>query len=207
MAEERSIDNPVTGEHYTAVNRGVDTDGAYVEGRGFLPPGTRPPGVHRHPHQDEKVTIVSGRIRARVGKEEREYGPGESAVLPRGIWHDFWVLGDEPAVTIGRAEPALGIEMLLVTLAGLAQEGKTDRRGRPRLLQGAVIGTFYGEIAEFKIPPPAVQRIVLPPLAALARRRGYRPYYERHFLPGEIEAILDIWAAHRPWAGNRRPQA
>jgi quercetin dioxygenase-like cupin family protein len=207
MPEERSIHNPVTGEQYTAMTRGVDTGGAYVEGRGLLPPGTRPPGIHRHPHQDEQVTVVRGRIRARIGREEREYGPGESAMLPRGVWHDFWVISDEPAVTIGRATPALGIEMLLVTLAGLAQEGRTDRRGRPHLLQGAVIGTFYAEIAVFKTPPPAVQRVLLPPLAALGRRRGYRPYYERHFEPGEIDAILDIWAAHRPWASNRRPEA
>ncbi len=118
MAEERSIHNPVTGEHYTSVTRGVDTGGAYVEGRGL-----------------------------------------------------------------------------------------TGQRGRPRLLQGGVIGTFYGEIAEFRTTPPVVQRILLPPFAALGRRCGYRPYYERHFLPGEIDAILDIWAAHRPWAGNQRPQA
>jgi quercetin dioxygenase-like cupin family protein len=207
MPEERSLHNPVTGEHYTSVVRSVDTGGAFVEGRGLLPPGTRPPGIHRHPHQDEKVTVVSGRIRARVGNDEREYGPGESALLPRGVWHDFWVIGDEPAVTIGRAEPALGIEMLLVTLAGLAQEGKTDRHGRPRLLQGAVIGTFYRDIAEFKTPPPAVQRVLLPPLAALGRWRGHRAYYDRHFQPGEIDAILDVWAAHRPWAGYRRPHA
>jgi len=207
VSDERSIHNPVTGETWTSVVRGVDTNGAHVEGRGLLPPGARPPGVHRHPHQDERITVVDGRICVRVGDEEREYGPGESVFLPRGVWHDFWVVGSEPAETIGRAEPALGIEMILSTLAGLAKEGKTDRRGRPRLLQGAVIGTFYREVAEFRMPPPAVQRVLLPPLAALGRKRGYRPYYERHFEPGEIETILDYWAAHRPWAGNRRPDA
>ncbi len=207
MEEQREIYNPVTRERYVSVVRGVDTGGAYVEGRGYLPVGARPPGIHRHPHQDERVSVVSGRIRARIGGEEREFGPGETVELPRGVWHDFWVVGDGPAETVARATPALGIELLLGTLAGLANEGKTDRNGRPRPLQGAVIGQFYFEVAQFKRPPPAVQRILLPPLAALGKRRGYRPYYERHFLPGEIDAILDIWAAHRPWAGNRRPQA
>jgi hypothetical protein len=50
-----------------------------------------------------------------------------------------------------------------------------------------------------------VQRLVLPVLAAIGKRRGLRPYYERHFQPGEIEAILNHWAANRPWAGNRLP--
>lgn len=205
MPEERTIHNPVTGERWTALVRGADTGGRHVKGRGLLPPGTRPPGIHRHPHQDERVTVLSGRVCVRVGKVTRECGPGDSVFLPRGVWHDFWVVGDEPAETIGEAEPALGIEMILATLAGLAQEGKTDKRGRPRLVQGAVLGTFFGEVAEFRTPPPAVQRLLLPPLAALGRRRGLRPYYDRHFEPGEIDAVLDHWAANRPWAGNTRP--
>ncbi|MEA2717871.1 MAG: hypothetical protein QOI99_2188 [Actinomycetota bacterium] len=202
---ERSIFNPVTGERYVSIVRGSDVGGDYVEGRGFLPVGARPPGIHRHANQDELVTVVKGRIRAIVGQEEREFGPGESAVLPRGQWHDFWVVGDEPAETIARATPALGIEMILATLAGLAVEGKTDKKGRPRPLQGAVIGQFYAEVAQFKMPPPAVQRVVLPLLASIGRRRGYRPYYDRHFEPGEVEAILTHWAAHRPWDDYRRP--
>ena len=155
MGEERSIHNPVTGETWTAMVRGVDTGGAHVKGRGHLPPGTRAPGVHRHPHQDERVTVVTGRVCVQVGKDVREYGPGESVFLPRGVWHDFWVLGDEPAETIGEAEPALGIEMILATLAGLAREGKTDKRGRPRLLQGAVIGasTATWPSLAFRLPP------------------------------------------------------
>ena len=84
MTAPRSIHNPVTGERYVEVVRGSATGGDYVEGRGFLPVGTRPPGVHRHPNQDELVTVVKGRICARIGKEEFEFGPGEVAVLPRG---------------------------------------------------------------------------------------------------------------------------
>lgn len=206
MDDERSIYNPVTGERYVSMARSADTRGEYVEGRGFLPIGARPPGVHRHRHQDESVTVVRGQIRARVGKEEREYGPGESLILPRAVWHDFWVVGDTDAEVIGRATPALGIELLLATLAGLAVEGRTDKRGRPRPLQGAVIGQFYQEVAEFKTPPPAVQRVLFPVLASLGRRRGLRPYYDRHFEPGEIDEILTHWASHRPWAGNSVPR-
>lgn len=83
VGEERSIHNPVTGERFVSMVRGSDTNGDYVEGRGFLPVGTRPPGVHRHAHQDESVTVVTGRIRARVGDEENEYGPGETLFLPK----------------------------------------------------------------------------------------------------------------------------
>lgn len=205
MDEPRSLHNPVTGERFVAVARSVDTGGAHAEARGFFPLGTRPPGVHRHPHQDESITVVSGRIRARIGSEEREYGPGESVVLPKGVWHDYWVVGDGPAEVLGRAAPALGLELLLATLAGLAAEGKVDRKGRPRPLQGAVLGQFFWEVAHFKTPPPAVQRALLPVLAALGKRRGLRPYYDRHFQPGEVEAILTTWAAHRPWAGNQVP--
>lgn len=203
MAEERY--NPVTGERFVTTASGLSTGGAYAEGKLLLPLGARPPGIHRHRHQDEVVTVISGRIRARIGNEDREFGPGETAVLPRGVWHDFWVVGDGPAETLGRATPALGLEMLLLTLIGLAEEGKTDKRGRPKLLQGAVIGQFYREVAEFKTPPPAVPRLMFPVLTAIARRKGHRPYYERHFEPGQIDAILEYWAAYRTWDGNRRP--
>jgi len=205
MDEPRSIHNPVTGERFVALTRSSDTGGAYAEARCFLPVGARPPGIHRHPHQDESVTVVKGRIRARIGDEEREYGPGESAVLPKGVWHDFRVVGDSEAEVIGRASPSLGLELLLPTLAGLAAEGRTDRKGRPRPLQGAVLGQFFWEVAHFKTPPPAVQKALLPLLAAIGRRRGLRPYYDRHFQPGEIDEILTHWAAHRSWAGHQRP--
>ena len=209
MADEpepaRTVYNPVTKERFVASTRGADTGGAFTEAEAYFPVGARPPGVHRHPHQDERVTVRKGVIRARIGREEREYGPGETFEMPRGVWHDFWVVGEEPAEFMGRATPALGLELLLVTLAGLAAEGKVDKKGRPRPLQGAVIGQFYWEVAHFKTPPPAVQKVLLPALAALGRRRGLRPYYERHFEPGEIDEILDYWAAHRPWADNRRP--
>ncbi|MGH9279495.1 MAG: cupin domain-containing protein [Acidimicrobiales bacterium] len=203
--EPPTLYNPVTGERFTATATSRSTQGAYAEGKGFLPVGTRPPGVHRHAHQDETVTVLSGRICARVGDDEREYAAGETALLPRGEWHDFWVVGDGPAEAVIRATPALGLELLVQTLAGLASEGKTDKRGRPRLLQGAVIGEFYQEVAQFKTPPPAVQRAMFPLLTAIARRRGYRPYYERHFEPGQIDEILDYWAAYREWDGQRRP--
>ena len=204
-SEPRTLVNPVTGERMTSITRGPETGGAHVEGRGYLPVGWRPPGIHRHPHQDERLTVVSGALRVTIGKERRELAAGESAVLPRGVWHDFEVIGDGPAETIVRAEPALGLEMILATLVGLAKDGKTNKHGLPYPLQGAVIGQFYAEVAQFKKPPPAVQKVVLPALAALGKRRGYRPYYEHHFEPGELDAILDAWAAHRPWAGNRRP--
>lgn len=203
--EPLTLYNPVTGERFTATATSASTGGAYAEAKGYLPAGTRPPGIHRHRHQDEVVTVLTGRICARVGKEVREYGPGERATLPRGQWHDFWVVGDEPCEAVLRATPALGLELLVQTLAGLASEGKVDKRGRPRVLQGAVIGRYFQEVAEFKTPPPAVQRLMFPVLTALGRRRGLRPYYDRHFRPGQIDAILDAWATHREWDGFRRP--
>ena len=68
-----------------------------------------------------------------------------------------------------------------------------------------MIGAFFNEVAEFKTPPPAVQRVLLPLLASLGRRRGYRPYYDRHFQAGQIEEILAHWAAHRSWDDYKPP--
>ena len=42
---------------------------------------------------------ISGRLGVKmVGGVEKEYGPGDGALVPPG--HDAWVIGDEPAVII-----------------------------------------------------------------------------------------------------------
>ena len=61
------------------------------------------------------------------------------------------------------------------SLAALAREGKTNRAGAPcnPLLAALILRHFEDEIY-FVRPPLALQRVVLGPLAALARVLGYR---------------------------------
>ena len=50
-----------------------------------IQPGAEVP-VHTHPHE-QVGHVVSGRMRFRIGDEERELGPGDGYAVPGGITH------------------------------------------------------------------------------------------------------------------------
>jgi hypothetical protein len=53
----------------------------------------------------------------------------------------------------------------------------------PSPLLGALLATRYSKEIRFRKPPQLVQRLLLPPLAALARRRGLERTIERYLDP------------------------
>lgn len=56
------------------------------------PEGAVAPG-HAHPH--EQITVIlSGRVRFRIGNEERVLGPGEAVQIPSGVEHEVEMLED-----------------------------------------------------------------------------------------------------------------
>ena len=86
-----------------------------------------------------------------------------------------WNAGDEEVHVLVDFRPALRTAIAFESLAALAREGKTNRAGAPRnpLLAALILRHFEDEIY-FVRPPLALQRVVLGPLAALARVLGYR---------------------------------
>ena len=64
-------------------------------------------------------------------------------------------------------------------LAGLVADGKTTPRGAPKnpLQLGATFWHFRHE-SRISSPPIVVQNLMLPPLWALAKLFGIRPYYD-----------------------------
>ena len=52
--------------------------------------------------------------------------------------------------------------------------------GNPSLLQLAVIFDEFAELGRPAQPPPAVQKALFAPLAALGRARGYRARYPEY---------------------------
>jgi hypothetical protein len=69
---------------------------------------------------------------------------------------------------------------MVVTLFALGMEGKTDAKGRPTLLQMAVILAEYDDVMEIVGPPLWLQRLAIPLLARLGRARGLRASYAHH---------------------------
>jgi hypothetical protein len=76
--------------------------------------------------------------------------------------------------------PGLRSKEMHEAFRGLSSEGKTTSRGAPKnpLQLGATLWHFRQE-NRVTSPPPRVQNLILPPLAALAKVFGVRPYYDR----------------------------
>jgi len=63
-------------------------------GKCFIEPGQQNP-VHHHPNCDEVLSVISGRIRHRVGDEYVEMTAGDTISIPKGSVHNATNIGDE----------------------------------------------------------------------------------------------------------------
>ena len=62
----------------------------------------------------------------------------------------------------------------ILNLFGLAQDGKTNARGLPNLLQLALLAREFSDVIRFTRPAPAIQSLLFGVLAPVARLAGYR---------------------------------
>ena len=77
--------------------------------------------------------------------------------------------------------PALNVETALETLFGLARDGKTNGRGMPNPLHGALLAREYDLYLPW--PPVPLQRAGTAVLTPIARLLGYRARYEEYSGP------------------------
>jgi quercetin dioxygenase-like cupin family protein len=175
----RPIFNPATGETITYTAIAEDSHGQLVRFNWRSVPG----GViteHIHPRQQEQFTIVAGEARFTLNGTEHVARPGETVVIPAGVPHS--VANPGPAEIDGVVErrPALQAKEFHEALAGLVAEGKTTPAGAPKnpLQLGATFWHFRHE-SRITTTPIWVQNLILPPLWALAKVFGIRPYYDR----------------------------
>ncbi len=59
-----------------------------------------------HTREDEYSFVLAGRMRALLGDEVVEAGPGDLVFKPRNQWHTFWNAGDEPCRILEIISPA-----------------------------------------------------------------------------------------------------
>jgi mannose-6-phosphate isomerase-like protein (cupin superfamily) len=176
--------NPLTGEKAMLVESGEESGGARVvsdfavEAGGFVPGGE-----HVHDHCAEHFEVRAGWITFVIDGEERTLGPGERLSVPPGTWHRWWNAGDGEVRIRARVEPAMRFEEAILILWGLCADGHTNADGRPSALFGALLATRYRPEIRYRQPPDAVQRLLFPPLAALARLLGRERTIERYLDP------------------------
>lgn len=169
----QTLENPASGERLTFRSTSAETNGELVALDLELPPGGRVPGpLHLHPLQEERFEVVSGTMAFRMRRERLVAEPGEVVVVPAGVPHDFANHGDETAVVRVEIRPALEMERLFETAVALAEQGRTMLGGIPKPLELALFTREFSDEVRAAVRPRWLQRLVLAPLAWLARRLG-----------------------------------
>lgn len=138
------------------------------------------PAASIHDKLSEHFEVLEGRITFHSDGNERTLGPGDEITVRAGTWHRWWNSGDGEVRTRVRIEPALRFEEMTPVIWGLCADGQTSANGTPSPLLGALFASRYRDEIRLRQPPELVQRIVLPPLAALARVLGKERTLERY---------------------------
>jgi quercetin dioxygenase-like cupin family protein len=190
------IENPVTGERVVVRVGTEDSEGDLLAIDGYIKPGGAVTGEHVHPAIDEDFTVLRGRVGFRIDGRESIAEPGERLHVPAGTAHDWWNAGEEEAHVRVEIRPGARFEEMALNLFGLAQDGKTNSRGMPSLLQAAIFAREFSDVLYFTKPPLWVQRLLFGVLAGVARALGYRGSYPEYLERGPSERVeVKAWTS------------
>jgi quercetin dioxygenase-like cupin family protein len=180
------IENPVTGERVVMLTDPETHPDRILVAHLTVAPGGRVATEHFHPTLTERFHVIRGQVGFLIDGEERLLGPGDHATVERGIHHDWWQVGDEPAEVIAEVAPGDRFVEMVGTLFGLARDGKVNRRGLPGLLQLAVTANTYRDVMVIASPPPWVQRPLFLALASIGHTTGLKAAYPEYLTTDEV---------------------
>ena len=188
MPEEFLVtSNPVTGERGVMLTDPRQHPERVLVAHLFVRPGGRVAAPHFHPNLTERFLVLDGEIGFLIDGEETILSAGESATVPPNTVHDWWQVGDSEAQAVVEVDPGDRFMEALSTIFGLARDGKVNAKGMPDPLQLAVIGREFGDTIVFMSPPPLIQKLTTPPLAALGHALGRRATYPEYMELTETE--------------------
>ena len=172
MRPGETIEAPNMGMRVTCHENGASSQGELLSFDLWMRGGATPPPMHVHPHQEERITVISGSVRSRSGGSDRVLSPGDTVVSPPGEPHTVGPAGDEDVEMMAELRPALNYERFIERSFALDRAGYINAKGRGNPLRMATAGARE---AEFFVPrvPLGIQRTVLTAMERLAHRIGY----------------------------------
>lgn len=177
-------ENTVTGELAVILQTPTDDPTASAIVHLTVKPGGAVAGEHVHPTTTERFRVVSGKLGVRLHGAESTLEAGQEATAPAGVPHDWWNAGDTEASVIVEVSPGdERFEHMIATVFGLANAGKSDKKGMPKPLQLSLIAVEFSDVIRFTKPPAVVQKVAFGILGAIARRRGLRGVYPEYLHP------------------------
>jgi 1,2-diacylglycerol 3-beta-galactosyltransferase len=165
------IHNPVSEERIVIRQSAAQTGGELLVFDLFLPRGAHVPARHVHPHQEERFTVVQGRMRFRLGWWRTILAqPGDTVVVPPGTAHWFGNAGDGVAQARVEARPALRLQEVFERSAAMDVVERFPGTRMPRMSDLALFMLeFQRELAMPGVPAFLV-KVFLTPFARWGRR-------------------------------------
>jgi quercetin dioxygenase-like cupin family protein len=120
MTADRTIQDPLTGQHLTFLETAADTDGTSLRAEVRLEPGGFVPR-HLHLRQDERLDVVAGAVRFRSRGEDRVLGPGDSMAVTRRRVHRVANAGSDEARFVLEVHPARHIEQTMRSMFAIGR--------------------------------------------------------------------------------------
>jgi quercetin dioxygenase-like cupin family protein len=174
------ITNSKNGQTYRFIQTAASSGGKVLEMESLYIPNTPEPILHYHPGQDEYFKILDGEVTVRTGAELRVLRAGDELHIPAGTHHGMWNPTKNPAIVNWKTIPALKTEIFFETITGLVNDGKTDQKGKPHLLQTAMTINHFSDMFRLVKPPYLVQKILFYAITPLAWLLGYRATYKKY---------------------------
>ena len=136
---------------------------------GTLPPGTDGPPLHVHFHEHEEGIVKAGTLGAQIGTKKIIVPTGGTINLPKGVLHRWWNAGDDLLEFSGHAIPAVDLDRFLQAVFAVLNAGS---KRRPPIFYLAHVLWRHRDSQLLSIPPPAIQRFVLPVLLMIGSILG-----------------------------------
>lgn len=171
------LHNPKTGETFTFLTTGRETNGQLFRMRYTMAPHARIADEHSHPNQDMTIEVISGALTCTVGGVEKVIGAGERVAIPAGTFHFQRNDTDEKAHAIEEYRPALDMQDFFEVLAGWANDGKTNAFGMPSLFRRVALHRHFLASIRSRSHWRNFEAWLLSPLATLL---GYRRELRRY---------------------------
>jgi quercetin dioxygenase-like cupin family protein len=131
--DDRTIENPVTGERCTFFETSRESGGARTVGELEVTPGGGVP-IHRHANHEERIDVLDGEIEVTSDGVTRRLGTGEHVVIAAGVVHRWRNPSRDRNLRFrGMLTPGHpGFELVLRVMFGLARDGESRKSGLPR---------------------------------------------------------------------------
>lgn len=156
------------GETLTITRSAAETNGQITEFEGTEEPGIGPP-MHVHFKQEEKVKVVTGKMRIKTLTKEFTLNEGQEYTFAKGEAHQFWNEGDQTLHYTGHVKPSNNYEYFIKQIYQSANEAKDDK---PAPFDAAFLLTKYKSEMDMLVIPKPVKIIVFPILLAIGKLTG-----------------------------------